>query len=40
MHGGIDHEGNLNARLNQGWSANNITKMQMQVRDFLPFSVR
>ncbi|KII88495.1 hypothetical protein PLICRDRAFT_111469 [Plicaturopsis crispa FD-325 SS-3] len=30
LQGGVDHEGNVNARLNQGWSANNVTKVQAQ----------
>lgn len=32
MQGGVDHDGNVNARLNQGWSANNVTKVQAQAR--------
>lgn len=32
MTGGFDHDGNVNARLNQGWSPNSVTKMQAQVR--------
>jgi mitochondrial import receptor subunit TOM40 len=30
LHGGVDHDGNVNARVNQMWSASNITKMQAQ----------
>jgi len=30
MQGGFDHEGNVNGRMNQGWSANNVTKFQGQ----------
>ncbi|KAG6909703.1 hypothetical protein DXG01_015904 [Tephrocybe rancida] len=30
LQGGVDHEGNVNARLNQGWSEKNITKVQAQ----------
>ncbi|KAG6850986.1 hypothetical protein H0H93_004473 [Arthromyces matolae] len=30
LQGGVDHEGNVNARFNQGWSEKNITKAQMQ----------
>lgn len=32
LQGSVDHEGNVNGRLNQGWSANNVTKAQCQVR--------
>ncbi|KZT11315.1 uncharacterized protein LAESUDRAFT_720534 [Laetiporus sulphureus 93-53] len=31
MQGGIDHDGNLNGRFNQGWSASNVTKVQGQL---------
>jgi len=31
LQGGIDHEGNVNARINQTWSASNVTKMQAQL---------
>jgi len=31
MQGGMDNEGNLNMRFNQGWNASNITKIQSQV---------
>ena len=31
LQGSVDHEGNVNGRLNQGWSANNVTKAQCQV---------
>ncbi|KAI0709468.1 mitochondrial import receptor subunit tom40 [Earliella scabrosa] len=31
MHGNVDHEGNLSARLNQGWSPNNVSKFQAQL---------
>ncbi|KAH9945934.1 mitochondrial import receptor subunit tom40 [Epithele typhae] len=31
MHGNIDHDGNLSARLNQGWSADNVSKLQAQL---------
>ncbi|OBZ69074.1 Mitochondrial import receptor subunit TOM40 [Grifola frondosa] len=31
MQGGIDHEGNLNARFNQGWTPTNVTKVQTQL---------
>ncbi|KAG5635839.1 hypothetical protein H0H81_009980 [Sphagnurus paluster] len=30
LQGGVDHEGNVNARLNQGWTPTNITKVQAQ----------
>ncbi|KAF8590596.1 hypothetical protein K439DRAFT_1627843 [Ramaria rubella] len=30
MQGGVDTEGNVNARLNQGWSTSNVTKVQAQ----------
>ncbi|KAF8077936.1 eukaryotic porin-domain-containing protein [Lyophyllum atratum] len=30
LQGGVDHEGNVNARLNQGWTPNHITKVQAQ----------
>jgi mitochondrial import receptor subunit TOM40 len=32
LQGGVDHDGNVNARLNQGWTPSNITKVQAQVR--------
>ncbi len=35
LHGNIDHEGNLSGRLNQGWNANNVTKLQAQVSPHL-----
>ncbi|KAF8312032.1 hypothetical protein DL93DRAFT_2207932 [Clavulina sp. PMI_390] len=28
MQGNVDHDGNLSARINHGWSPNNVTKMQ------------
>jgi hypothetical protein len=31
LQGGIDHEGNVNARVNQAWTASNVTKVQAQV---------
>ncbi|KZT68156.1 hypothetical protein DAEQUDRAFT_812314 [Daedalea quercina L-15889] len=31
LQGGVDHEGNVSGRLNQGWSANNVTKAQCQL---------
>jgi len=31
LQGGVDHEGNVNARVNQAWSENNITKIQAQL---------
>ncbi|EPT06060.1 hypothetical protein FOMPIDRAFT_1021156 [Fomitopsis schrenkii] len=31
LQGSVDHEGNVNGRLNQGWSANNVTKAQCQL---------
>ncbi|RPD66341.1 mitochondrial import receptor subunit tom40 [Lentinus tigrinus ALCF2SS1-7] len=31
MHGSIDHEGSLSARFNQGWTPNNVTKLQAQL---------
>ena len=40
LQGGIDHEGNVNARVNQAWTASNITKVQAQVRklpEIFPF---
>ncbi|KAF4576576.1 translocase of outer mitochondrial membrane [Pleurotus pulmonarius] len=30
LQGGVDHDGNVNARFNQGWSAQNVTKFQAQ----------
>ncbi|KAG5342756.1 hypothetical protein C0989_008706 [Termitomyces sp. Mn162] len=30
LQGGVDHEGNVNARYNQGWSEKNVSKMQAQ----------
>ncbi|KAF5380849.1 hypothetical protein D9615_003965 [Tricholomella constricta] len=30
LQGGVDHEGNVNGRLNQGWTPNNVTKVQAQ----------
>ncbi|CCM02073.1 uncharacterized protein FIBRA_04150 [Fibroporia radiculosa] len=30
LQGSVDHDGNVNGRLNQGWSANNVTKAQGQ----------
>lgn len=35
LQGGVDHDGNVNARLNQGWTPGNITKVQAQVRKLL-----
>ena len=34
MQGGVDHDGALTGRFNYGWDANNVTKVQMQVRDW------
>ncbi|KAH7926323.1 hypothetical protein BV22DRAFT_1104412 [Leucogyrophana mollusca] len=31
LQGSVDHEGNVNARMNQGWTENCITKMQAQL---------
>lgn len=31
MQGGVDHEGNVNARYNNGWSDHQVTKVQAQV---------
>jgi mitochondrial import receptor subunit TOM40 len=31
MQGGVDHDGNLNARFHQGWTASHLTKVQMSV---------
>jgi len=31
LQGSLDNEGNLNGRFNQGWSANNVTKVQSQL---------
>ncbi|KAF9227893.1 hypothetical protein BS17DRAFT_693432 [Gyrodon lividus] len=31
LQGGVDHEGNVNARMNQGWTETCITKMQAQL---------
>ncbi|KAH9934705.1 eukaryotic porin-domain-containing protein [Fomitopsis serialis] len=31
LQGSVDHEGNVSGRLNQGWSANNVTKAQCQL---------
>ncbi|OCH95051.1 hypothetical protein OBBRIDRAFT_788787 [Obba rivulosa] len=33
LQGGIDHEGNVNGRFNQGWSANNVSKVQAQLSE-------
>ncbi|KAM6500513.1 Eukaryotic porin/Tom40 [Amanita muscaria] len=30
LQGGVDHDGNVNARLNHGWTPNNVTKAQGQ----------
>ncbi|KAF8636595.1 hypothetical protein AX17_003405 [Amanita inopinata Kibby_2008] len=30
LQGGVDHDGNVNARLNHGWTPNSVTKMQAQ----------
>lgn len=30
LQGGVDHEGNVNARFNHGWTQNNVTKAQAQ----------
>lgn len=30
LQGGVDHDGNVNARFNQGWSSNNVSKVQAQ----------
>ncbi|KAF9264670.1 hypothetical protein L218DRAFT_196546 [Marasmius fiardii PR-910] len=30
LQGGVDHEGNVNARMNQGWTPSHVTKMQAQ----------
>jgi mitochondrial import receptor subunit TOM40 len=35
MQGGFDHDGNVNGRMNQGWTANNVTKLQGQVNSLL-----
>ncbi|KAG7092469.1 hypothetical protein E1B28_008821 [Marasmius oreades] len=31
LQGGVDHEGNVNARMNQGWTSSHVTKMQAQI---------
>ncbi|KAH9951895.1 eukaryotic porin-domain-containing protein [Amylocystis lapponica] len=31
LQGSVDHDGNVNARVNQGWSATNVTKIQAQM---------
>ena len=31
MHGNVDNDGNLSARFNQGWNADNVSKVQAQV---------
>ncbi|KAH7914702.1 eukaryotic porin-domain-containing protein [Hygrophoropsis aurantiaca] len=31
LQGTVDHDGNVNARMNQGWTENSITKMQAQL---------
>ncbi|KAK0450887.1 eukaryotic porin-domain-containing protein [Armillaria borealis] len=31
LQGGVDHDGNVNARLNQGWSPGNVSKFQAQM---------
>lgn len=38
LQGGVDHDGNVNARLNQGWTPGNITKVQAQVRRLATFA--
>lgn len=30
LQGGVDHDGNVNARLNQGWAPSSVTKVQAQ----------
>lgn len=30
LQGGFDHDGNVNGRMNQGWTANSVTKLQAQ----------
>ncbi|EEB87266.1 hypothetical protein MPER_15461, partial [Moniliophthora perniciosa FA553] len=30
LQGGIDHDGNVNARMNHGWTPNFVSKMQAQ----------
>jgi len=32
LQGSVDHEGNVSARMNQGWTEHSITKIQTQVR--------
>ncbi|KAF8350698.1 eukaryotic porin/Tom40 [Amanita rubescens] len=31
LQGGVDHDGNVNARMNHGWTPNNVTKLQAQI---------
>jgi len=31
LQGSIDHDGNVNGRMNQGWTENNVTRMQAQL---------
>ena len=34
LQGGFDHDGNVNGRMNQGWTANSVTKLNGQVSLF------
>ncbi|KAF5365659.1 hypothetical protein D9758_003333 [Tetrapyrgos nigripes] len=31
LQGGVDHDGNVSARMNQGWTASHVSKMQAQI---------
>jgi len=31
LQGGVDHEGSVTGRFNNGWNANNVTKLQAMV---------
>ncbi|KAJ8078790.1 translocase of outer mitochondrial membrane [Marasmius tenuissimus] len=31
LQGGVDHDGNVNARMNQGWTGSHVSKMQAQI---------
>jgi hypothetical protein len=35
LQGGFDHDGNVTGRMNQGWTANSVTKLQAQVSSLL-----
>lgn len=37
MQGGVDHEGNVSARMNQGWTPSSVSKLQAQVSPIFVF---